>query len=73
MYDPSSWTKLKPMASVKIVNVSMIKFRLPAVRFMSFQKGVFSCFAALTKPGSFSLKNHQNESGMRKAAIIKET
>ena len=33
MYEPSNWTKLKPMARVKIVRVSMIKFLLPAVTF----------------------------------------
>src|SRR3974390_2215917 len=73
MYEPSSWTKLKPMAKVKIVRVSRAKLRLRAVRFISFQKGVFSCLAARTKPGSRSLKDHQKESGISRAAINIDT
>src|SRR3974390_2728106 len=73
MYEPSNCTKLKPMARVKMVKVSRAKLRLRAVRFMSFQKGVFSCLAARTKPGSRSLNDHQKESGMSSAAINIDT
>ena len=73
MYDPRSWTKLNPMARVKTVRVSITKFLLLAVRFISFQKGVLSCFAAFTNPGSRNLKDHQKESGMIKAATMMDT
>ena len=67
--------RVKPRGGERILDMAGgtgdVAFRM--VRRMSCQNGVASCRAALAKPGSRKVANHQNESGMRMAATSSDT